>query len=136
MIEAAGIILFKNNKILVLKSKKGHLDFPKGHVEPGEDLKEAALREFREETGLDPKDIKIISDKQYIIEYYVKEKNEIDRKRVTLYLAEYLGKDEVKISNEHESYEWIELNDQAVNLFKYREHKELVYKILNDIKNL
>ncbi len=136
MIQGAGIILFKNNKILILKSVKGHYDFPKGHVEPGESLLEAAIREFEEETGLDHKHIKIIEDKQYVIEYYVKEHGEIDLKRVTFFLAEYLGEDDIRISKEHESYVWLDLNDDLEKAFKYRQHKELVKKILKDIREL
>ena len=40
--------------LLLLKHKfGGHWSFPKGHVEPGETEIETALREVREETGLE-----------------------------------------------------------------------------------
>lgn len=136
MIMGAGIILFKNGKVLVLKSVKGHYDFPKGHVEAGEGLMEAAIRELEEETGLDRKNIRIIEGKEYSIEYYVKEKGEIDLKRVTFFLAEYPGQDDIKISKEHESYVWLDLDENLENIFKYRQHKELVRKVLKDIKEL
>src|SRR5213592_1976776 len=34
----------------------GHWSIPKGEVEPGEDLLAAAIREFKEETGVGPSD--------------------------------------------------------------------------------
>lgn len=40
----------------------GYYDFPSGHVEPGEDLKTAAVRELAEEVGLvaSPEDLQLI----------------------------------------------------------------------------
>lgn len=45
--DAAGELL-----LLLIKDSYGKWGFPKGHVEPGESLEGAALRECREETGL------------------------------------------------------------------------------------
>ena len=39
---------------LFAKKDDGHWTIPKGEVEPGEDLLEAAVREFTEETGVAP----------------------------------------------------------------------------------
>jgi len=50
--QAAGGIVVKGGKMLLLfKRTKNELMLPKGHVEPGESLEAAALRETREETG-------------------------------------------------------------------------------------
>jgi 8-oxo-dGTP pyrophosphatase MutT (NUDIX family) len=42
-------------EFLVVRAKKnpGHWIFPKGHIEPGESAEDAALRELREEGGVD-----------------------------------------------------------------------------------
>jgi ADP-ribose pyrophosphatase YjhB (NUDIX family) len=50
------VIMFENDKLLLVKrlgSYEGSWCIPCGHVEWGEDVKVAAQREFREETGLD-----------------------------------------------------------------------------------
>jgi predicted NUDIX family NTP pyrophosphohydrolase len=57
---SAGILLYKDNKVFLVhlggpkfaNKDKGFWGIPKGMVEEGEDIKETALREFQEETGI------------------------------------------------------------------------------------
>ena len=53
----AGCIMKKDNKILMVQEAKekyyGQWNFPAGHVEEGENILEGAIREVKEETGLD-----------------------------------------------------------------------------------
>ena len=50
-VAAGGMVLNVKNKILFIK-RNGFWDLPKGKVDPGETLEEAALREVEEETGV------------------------------------------------------------------------------------
>jgi 8-oxo-dGTP pyrophosphatase MutT (NUDIX family) len=48
---AGGLVKHKSGKYLFIE-KKGKLDLPKGHIEPGEDPETCALREVAEECGI------------------------------------------------------------------------------------
>lgn len=52
---AGGIILNegKADHIVLVRNKKNNWSFPKGHVEEGEDLLEATIREIYEEAGIE-----------------------------------------------------------------------------------
>jgi len=64
-----GVFIFnQTNELLLLKSHKwpGKYVVPGGHVELGERLEEAVIRETKEETGLDIYDIEFINFQQFI----------------------------------------------------------------------
>ncbi len=54
---AGGVVIHEGKMLLLDRPARGEVRLPKGHVEPGESLHEAALREVREETGLAALDI-------------------------------------------------------------------------------
>lgn len=55
MIISAGGVVVKDRKVLLLHTTSGRWVLPKGHVERDESLREAALREVREESGVTAK---------------------------------------------------------------------------------
>ena len=52
VIEAAGGLVFNENKELLMIFRRGFWDLPKGKVDEGESLEECAVREVKEETGI------------------------------------------------------------------------------------
>ena len=52
IIQAAGGLVIKNNDMVLFIYRYGKWDLPKGKVEQGESLKETAVREVMEETGV------------------------------------------------------------------------------------
>lgn len=53
--------------LILRRSRMGRLEWllPKGHVEPGETPAQAAVREIREETGIDSKPVRFLSSMDY-----------------------------------------------------------------------
>jgi len=51
-IEAAGGVVFNENEEALLIYRRDFWDLPKGKIDPGETIEEAAVREVQEETGI------------------------------------------------------------------------------------
>lgn len=110
--QSAGIVVYYHNPednkfyYLLLHYIGGHWDLPKGKMEPGETLEEAAIREVFEETGLKVTPIPNFSES---ISYYFRNQNrEMVDKSVTFFVGE-VNKTDVQISHEHQGYEWLEV---------------------------
>ncbi|PIR02154.1 MAG: diadenosine tetraphosphate hydrolase [Candidatus Nealsonbacteria bacterium CG_4_9_14_3_um_filter_35_11] len=133
--KSAGAIIFRkeNNNFFYLllhypssaKAPKEYWDFPKGHIEKGEDEIKTVKREVEEETGL--KDIKIIEGFREWIKYFFKFEGKTVLKFVTFYLAETKTKD-VKISGEHVGYKWLPYED-AIEQLTFKNAKEVLKKV-------
>jgi 8-oxo-dGTP pyrophosphatase MutT (NUDIX family) len=53
IVSAATIVINEKDEILLIKGPRRGWEMPGGQVEEGESLKEAAIRETKEETGID-----------------------------------------------------------------------------------
>lgn len=138
--KSAGAAVFKRvgDKIyfLLLHYKSGHWDFPKGHIEKGEDNEQTLRREVEEETEI--ADLKIMPDFKKCVYYFYRAKGEEKKKRiksganinifkkVTYYLAE-TKTEEIKISSEHIGYEWLGY-EKALERITYRGPKRVLKK--------
>ncbi|MGV8085851.1 MAG: bis(5'-nucleosyl)-tetraphosphatase [Candidatus Bilamarchaeum sp.] len=130
MEKSCGIVLFSYNhlserRFLVLRYQEGHWDFPKGHVEPNESEQETALRELFEETGI--KEIDFIGNFRERVEYSFIMKGKKITKEVLYFLAKTDNLEQIKLSNEHLSFEWLSYQD-AIERITYPNAKEVLQK--------
>lgn len=125
MEKSCGAIIFNDGKVLVVKQTSGFYGFPKGHVEIGETEKETAIRETKEETGLD---IKIISNKRYTQSYIVKENVHKD---VVFFIAKLENNNEKRQVEEIEEILWIDINE-VEKILTYDSLKELWKEVKKD----
>jgi len=101
--------------------------FPKGHLNPGEVLKQAAQREVEEEGVIKTKIISKIGSNDYIIWDKFQKKKII--KKVTFFLMEYTGDSDIKYSDREVvlKREWFSL-DAALSKLSYASEKILLKK--------
>jgi len=116
-----------------VKAKRGQNNqryiykLPKGHLNPGEYLKTAALREVAEEAKVEAKIIKKIGSNDYVFKDAITKEKLI--KKVTFFLMEY--KDEVK--NAYSDAEkivgrvWLDTN-LAIKKLAYESEKIIIKK--------
>jgi len=101
-------------------------DYPKGHVEAGEDDLTAALRELREEAGI--ADAELADGFRHEITYFFRDKRRgLIRKTVVFFLAQVSADVKVTISHEHVGAEFVSF-EEALRRVKYPTAKETLKK--------
>jgi 8-oxo-dGTP pyrophosphatase MutT (NUDIX family) len=109
--------------LLVHRPRYDDWSFPKGKLEPGETVEEAALREVREESGLECRIIRKLAVTQY--NYQTRNKGLRKPKAVHYFLMERLGGDIQVPGEEVDRAEWLEF-DQAARRLTYAQDRELL----------
>ena len=98
--------------VAVITTFKGALALPKGHPDPGESAVDAALREVREEAGIDTVLLEKLDDTRY---WYVK-RGERRFKIVTFFLLRYRSGSVRHHDDEVSSASWIPLEEAPQRL--------------------
>lgn len=125
---SAGILIFRQledgREYLLLHYPGGHFDFPKGHMEKDETERETALRELKEETGID--NITWIEGYREKIHYVYRRGPNMMSKDVIFFLARTRQK-KIIISFEHKGSLWLPYKD-ALEKLTFASAKELLKK--------
>lgn len=114
---SAGGIVFReeSGEIAILITRSSAHDgwiFPKGHLETGETSSEAALREVKEETGIDAR----IVERVGTIRYVFRVRGRQIAKTALFYLMEYAGGAASDASPEVRAVVWVPLSQVANTL--------------------
>jgi len=123
------LILNQENKLFLMKSHKwgNRYCIPGGHVEIGETIEEALIREVKEETNLNIYDIKYVCFFEVIFDPHF-----INRKHFIFFDFVCKTRDtEVVLNDEAEDYLWIDLNE--VNTLNLEENtKRFIEMVMMD----
>ena len=126
---SAGVIVFRRKtrssaepQFLLLDYGR-HWDYPKGHLEAGEDEAAAAVRELREETGID--DVALMAGFRHNIQYMFRDRRKgLIRKTVTMFLGQTATND-VTLSDEHVGSAFLAF-EEAFKRLTYPNARELL----------
>jgi len=130
-VSAGGVIYRRNSDgfEIALIHVRNRWQLPKGHIEEGERVDEAALREVREETGLEGKLVRKLGDIRY--SYRDKTKNQARRidKRVHFFLLRYVKGDVRDHDHEVEDARWFPI-EEAIKQLKFATERKMVHRAL------
>jgi len=106
---------------LVIQSLGGLWGFPKGHLEEGETIEQAALREVKEETNLTINLLK----KSDFISYELKN----GLKRVDIFVADWVSGMVELQETELSSFKWL-TKEEVLNTLSFNDMKELFLNLI------
>ena len=115
---AKSLIFNPEGKVLLLvrsntdSHKPGRLDLPGGGVDLNEDFADAASREVYEESGIQ------IPPSQYSLMHAGTNQDHEGESVNRLFFIAHSRTSDVRLSNEHSSYEWLTL-DEAIKRFDH-----------------
>jgi bis(5'-nucleosidyl)-tetraphosphatase len=123
---AGAVVFYKEGatepEYLLLHYTAGHWDFPKGNIEAGENEKQAAIREIREETGIT--DVEFLDGFRMKIDYRYRHGRRLVLKEVVLFLARTHTR-QVTLSHEHVGFAWKKY-DEAMGHLTYQNAMNLL----------
>lgn len=126
-ISAGVIVYFKphanfKKQYLILQYLPGHWDFPKGKLEDKESFQQAALRELKEETGLE---VKLNEGFEQPLDYIFKDKSQMLVQKKVIYFMGEADTQNITLSHEHIDYKWLEVAD-ALRQLTYENSRQVL----------
>ena len=127
ILAAGGLVIdcgtSKPRVLLVHRPRYDDWSFPKGKLDPGETIEAAALREVREETGLECRIIQKLATLRY--DYRTRNKGLLRPKAVHYFLMERVSGDIHVPGEEVDRAEWFEV-DEAAQILSYGQDIKLL----------
>jgi 8-oxo-dGTP pyrophosphatase MutT (NUDIX family) len=132
---AGGVIIGPENKIALTNQQNDSWSLPKGGVDPGEDMLEAAKREIREETGITELEI-IKRLGQYQRHRIPRNGTEVDSsevKDITMFLFRTPQKELAPTDPRNPEAVWANVDDVS-SILTHDKDKEFFQSRISDIK--
>jgi 8-oxo-dGTP pyrophosphatase MutT (NUDIX family) len=131
---AGGVVVCDGKCVVIVPTRRAAdgskvLALPKGHPEPGESAAQAALREVREEAGVEARLIDKLGDVRY---WYMRDGRRI-AKVVSFFLLEYLRGEVSEHDREVEDARWLALEDAARQL-TYKGERDMASRALSRLR--
>ncbi len=132
---AGGVVISKSGKIAIVSQQGNSWSLPKGGIDENEDVRTAALREIREETGLyDLVYIKKIGTyNRHRIALHNKPEDKTEIKRITMFL--YITNQTILSPEDPENPEarWVNI-DEVTNYLTHQKDREFFLSIMPTLK--
>jgi 8-oxo-dGTP pyrophosphatase MutT (NUDIX family) len=131
---AGGVVVRDGQCVVIVPTRPAAdgskvLALPKGHPEQGESAADAALREVREEAGVEARLVEKLGDVRY---WYMRGGRRI-AKVVSFFLLEYLGGEVDDHDREVEHARWLPLEDAAREL-TYKGERDMAMRALSRMR--
>jgi 8-oxo-dGTP pyrophosphatase MutT (NUDIX family) len=132
---AGGVVVRDTECVVIVPTRRAAdgskvLALPKGHPEQDESAADAALREVREEAGVDARLVEQLGDVRY---WYMRDGRRI-AKVVSFFLLEYLGGDVTDHDREVEDARWLAL-ERAARELTYKGERDMASRALSRLRS-
>src|SRR5262249_50301238 len=126
IVAAGGIVVDEARRVLLIhRPRYGDWSFPKGKLDPGESIEAAAIREVREETGIEAEIIHHLSSIHYA---YTTRKGEVKPKIVHYFLMQVTGGRLMPDGIETDKAQWLTIEEAAATL-SYEADKKILGEV-------
>lgn len=133
---AGGVVLNQDRKVVLVSQRGRSWSLPKGHIDPGENVLEAARREIAEETGLT--DLNLIKELGTYKRPKMNSENKDDfeeMKQMTFFLFTTHQTELRPSDSDNPEARWVAINE-VEDLLTHSKDKAFFKKIKSQVKNI
>jgi len=124
-VSAGGVVLRGDDVVVVVPRGRSTLVLPKGGLEPGETIQEAARREVREEAGVEAELVCELGEARYTYSRGGRSRDKI----VHFFLFRYLSGDTADHDHEVSDARWIPLREAGTAL-SFPAERQMIHRAL------